>query len=245
MIVRNYKKTTTPPTPSYPPWIINPTAPTLNKHDHFGYVIGYPQGDFRQEGTITRGEMTAIFARLLEEKIFLTKDYPLPFSDVARNSWYAEYIGMLTQVGVIAGYPDGTFRPEDPVTRAEFATVASRFIQTKKSGFGGFSDISSDYWAKGSIEAAYAQGWLKGYPDGSFRPEKELSRAETVTIVNRMLDRVADKRYVDTNRRTIVNYIDLNNSHWAYYEIMEASNSHDYERTTNRQERWIRHWRPY
>ena len=259
MTVNNHKLYTPPPTtPSNPPiWPIwpvvpvtpivpaVPTTPALNRVDHFGYVIGYPPGDFRPENTITRAEMTAIFARLLEEKIFLTKDYPIPYNDVARDAWYAEYIGMLTQVGVISGYPDGSFRPENPVTRAEFATVASRFIQTKKSGFGGFPDITTDYWAKGSIEAVLAEGWIKGYPDGSFRPERELTRAEAVTIVNRMLDRIADKDYVDANVRTIVSYTDLSKAYWAYYDIMEASNSHDYERLTNRLERWTRHWRPY
>ncbi|NLW52102.1 MAG: Cna B-type domain-containing protein, partial [Tissierellia bacterium] len=239
LTVRNYKEGVI-----IPP-ITGGGTPKLNKRDHFGYVIGYPPGDFRPENTITRGEMTAIFARLLEEKIFLNKDYPIPFSDVARSSWYAEYIGMLTQVGVISGYPDGTFRPENPVTRAEFATVASRFISSKKTGFGGFPDVSNQYWARESIEAAYAEGWLKGYPDGSFRPERNLSRAEAVTIINRMLDRVADKSYVDTNARSIVKYTDLTKVHWAYYDIMEASNSHDYERLTNKNERWLRHWRPY
>ncbi len=242
-------------TPVYPPiWPITPVVPEvptvpkvpeLNKRDHFGYVIGYPQGDFRAENTITRAEIIAIFARLLEEKIFLNKDYPIPFNDVSRNAWYAEYVGMLTQVGVISGYPDGSFRPENPVTRAEFATIASRFISSKKTGFGGFPDITNEYWAKESIQAAYAEGWLKGYPDGSFRPEKELTRAEAVTIINRMLDRVADKSCVDANARTIVKYTDLTKAHWAYYDIMEASNSHDYVRLNNRAERWTRHWRPY
>lgn len=94
-------------------------------------------------------------------------------------------------------------------------------------------------------EADLAEGWIKGYPDGSFRPERELTRAEAVTIVNRMLDRIADKDYVDANVRTIVSYTDLSKAYWAYYDIMEASNSHDYERLTNRLERWTRHWRPY
>lgn len=239
------KKIEDPTYPIWPIWPVDPTTPELNKRDHFGYVIGYPQGDFRPENTITRAEMTAIFARLLEEKIFLNKDYPIPFDDVSRNAWYAEYVGMLTQVGVISGYPDGSFRPENPVTRAEFATVASRFIASKKTVFGGFTDIASEYWAKESIQAAYAEGWLKGYPDGSFRPERELTRAEAVTIINRMLDRVADRDYVDINVKKIVNYTDLTKAHWAYYDIMEASNSHDYVRLNNRAERWTRHWRPY
>ncbi len=225
----------------YTPIIIPPIG--LNKDDHFPYVVGYPDGSFKAEGNITRAEMTAIFSRLLKEKIRLNENYNLPFSDVSRDSWYAEYVGHLTLVKVIEGYPDGTFRPENQITRAEFAAVASRFIKNKKS-IGGFSDVSNEFWARESIEYVKAEGWITGYPDGTFKPEQPITRAEVVSIVNKMLDRNADKSYVDRNRVVLANYTDLSLSHWAYYPIMEASNGHDYERLANRAERWMNHWVP-
>ncbi|NLD88559.1 MAG: Cna B-type domain-containing protein, partial [Clostridiales bacterium] len=230
-----------PVTPA--PTFILFTPPKLNKEDHIPYVIGYPDGSFRPEGNITRAEMTAIFSRLLKEKIFLNEDYPLPFSDVERSAWYAEYIGHLTHVGVIEGYPDGTFKPENQVTRAEFATVASRFIKNKKS-IGGFRDVSNEYWAKESIENVKAEGWIQGYPDGSFRPERYITRAEVVSIVNKMLDRNADKAFVDNHVRELANYTDLSREHWAYYPIMEASHGHDYARLPDKAERWKNYWIP-
>ncbi|EFI41858.1 hypothetical protein HMPREF0629_00487 [Peptoniphilus sp. oral taxon 386 str. F0131] len=222
--------------------IVTP-APKLNKKDHFPYVMGYPDGSFKPEGNITRAEMTAIFSRLLTEKMHVGDNYPLSFSDVARSSWYAEYIGQLTSVGVIAGYPDGTFRPENSVTRAEFATVASRFITSKKST-GGFADILNNHWAKESIENVRAEGWISGYSDGSFKPDQYITRAEVVSIVNKMLDRYADKNYVDSHAMELTNYTDLSKNHWAYYPIMEASNGHDYERLSNNQEVWKTSWKP-
>ena len=218
--------------------------PALNKEDHFAYVIGYPDGEFKPERTITRAEMTAIFARLLAERIFLNENYVIPFTDVSASAWYAEYVGMLTSVRVISGYPDGTFKPENPVTRAEFATVAARFIGTKKS-IGGFPDVSNEYWARESIETVLAEGWITGYPDGTFRPESPISRAEVVNIVNKMLDRYADKDYVELHKTELYDYTDLTNAHWAYYQIMEASNGHYYTRLAQKAERWDRHWTPY
>ena len=218
-------------------------VPSLNKEDHFPYVVGYPEGTFRSEGNITRAEMTAIFSRLLKEKIVLSENYPLSFSDVARDSWYAEYIGHLTHVNVIAGYPDGTFKPDNPVTRGEFAAVASRFIGNKKAA-GGFRDVDNEYWAKESIENVKAEGWIAGYPDGSFRPERYITRAEVVSIVNKMLDRNADKSYVNGHMKDLADYTDLEKDHWAFYPIMEASNGHDYTRRAHKEEHWEKHWVP-
>lgn len=228
----------------YSPEIFIPiTVPQLNKEDHFAYVIGYPDGGFKPESNVTRAEMSAIFARLLKEKIYLNENYSTFYSDVDANGWYAEYIGLLTELRIINGYPDGTFRPNNSVTRAEFATVASRFISNKKS-VGGFRDVRNEYWARESIEFAKAEGWLNGYPDGTFKPEQNITRAEVVNIVNKMLDRNADKKYVDENVGGLYNYNDLSISHWAYYPIMEASNGHDYVRLPNKGEDWLNHRRP-
>lgn len=226
---------------NYPRW--ETSYPKLDRKNHFAYIIGYPDSSFRPQSNITRAEMTTIFSRLLEEKIILASNYKSSFNDVLNDSWYSNYIGKLTQVGVISGYPDGTFKPDNKVTRAEFAAIASRFIVNKKTS-SNFSDVSNNYWASESIEYVKAEGWINGYPDGSFRPENNITRAEVVNIVNLMLDRYADKVYVDTHLNSLYSYTDLPKNHWAYYPIMEASNGHIYHRLPNNEESWIRHWTP-
>ena len=217
------------------------SSPKLNKEDHFPYVVGYPDGTFKPKGNMTRAEMTAIFSRLLKEKLILNEDYPLPFTDVHRSDWYASCIGYLTQMDLVHGYPDGTFKPDNPVTRAEFAAVASKFIENKKAA-GGFKDIKNEYWAKASIESVQAAGWIAGYPDGTFNPEQNITRAEAVAIVNKMLDRNGNGRFVDNYLNDMVSYVDLSDDDWAFYPIMEAANGHDYLRLANRQEKWIKIW---
>lgn len=210
--------------------IKKPEAPNniLNKIDHMAYVIGYPDGTFKPEGNITRAEMATIFSRLLSNKIYLSEDYPIKFRDVNKNEWYEKHIGQLTSIGVISGYPDGSFKPGSKVTREEFAVVASRFIDEDKTSFG-FSDTNNS-WSKENIKKIKAKGLIKGYPDGNFRPKDFITRAEAVSIVNKMLERYADKEYIDNNINDIVSYKDLSNSHWAFYHIIEASNGHNYTR---------------
>ncbi|MDO5714710.1 MAG: Cna B-type domain-containing protein, partial [Tissierellia bacterium] len=219
-------------------------VPKLNKRDHFAYVIGYPDYCFKPEATISRAEMAAIFARLLDEEIYLHRDYHSNFNDVKEGDWHYKYISKLTAIGVIKGYPDGSFKPNQPVTRGEFASVASRFIETEKNG-GVFLDVNNEYWARADIERVLAQGWVKGYPDGSFRPLLPINRAEVVTIVNKMLDRFPDKDYIDLHKLELYLYDDLESWYWAYYDIMEASNGHDYIRDGHNHEKCLRHWCPH
>ena len=213
--------------------------PTLIRDDHFAYVEGYPDGGFRPDAEITRAEVAAIFARLMVEKMRVGETYHSIYTDVHVGDWYYNYIGYLTRYNILNGYPDGSFKPDNPITRAEFSKVASMFDKIAGGG-SNFSDVPASHWAKRFIDSAYNKGWIKGYPDGSFRPERNLTRAETVTVINRMLARYADESFVLANQSTVKYYNDGTRNHWAYFDIMEASNSHDYERIANNRERWIR-----
>ena len=208
----------------------------LNRYNHFAYVHGYPDHSFRPEGSITRGEMTAIFRRLLDQGIF-SGGNGTQFRDVRAGDWYASDVARLSSLGVIAGYPDGTFRPNASVTRAEFANVASKFVSAKSGQ--SFSDLNG-HWAQGAIEKLKSAGWVTGYGDGSFRPDSVITRAEVVSITNRMLERAADANYVRNNRGSLIQYTDLPSGHWAYLPIMEASNAHDYTRNADGSETWTR-----
>ena len=212
---------------------------TLDRYNHFAYVHGYPDHSFRPEGTITRGEMTAIFRRLLDQGIF-SGGNGTQFRDVRAGDWYASDVSRLSSLGVIAGYPDGTFRPNASVTRAEFANVASKFVNAKSGQ--GFNDLNG-HWAQGAIEKLRSAGWVTGYGDGSFRPDAVITRAEVVSITNRMLERSADANYVRNNRGSLIQYTDLPTGHWAYLPIMEASNAHDYTRNADGSETWTRNWK--
>ncbi|VEJ36205.1 Endo-1,4-beta-xylanase A precursor [Aedoeadaptatus ivorii] len=217
-----------------------PDAPKLKKETgfHFAYMIGYPDGTFRPNFTITRGEMSALFARLLDEHIH-TGAPGAAFRDVYAADWYTGYIHRLTQLGVIAGYPDGTFRPNAPVTRGEFAAVASKFTTGKKR-VGGFTDVANDHWARGSIEEVIAEGWFSGYGDGTLRPDAPITRAEAVTAVNKMLDRRADKNFIGESEYGLRNFTDVHIGQWHYYDIAEAANGHFYNRLNDGSEAWTR-----
>ncbi|BBI31186.1 NHL domain-containing protein [Cohnella abietis] len=211
----------------------------LDKVNHFAYMLGYPDKTFGPEKNMTRAEATAMFARLLVKKMDVNKEYPTSFKDVAGTKWYANAIGYMEQYGIINGYLDGTFKPEAPITRAEFASIASRFDKLITGEPSTFSDVADNYWAKDNISFAAAKGWVKGYPDGAFKPNNNITRAEVVSLVNRMLERYSDKGYVDSNKNVLKQYVDLKNNYWAYYDIMEASNEHNYEKSLN-SETWSR-----
>lgn len=205
--------------------------PAMDKDNHFAYVIGYEDGEFKPERNITRAEAATIFSRLLIKKIDVNETYTTEFTDVADDAWYHDYVAYMEELGVVTGYPDGTFRPDDSITRAEFATMASRFDKLSPAEISFFEDVPAEHWAYDYVESAATKGWIKGYEDGTFRPENNITREETVTIVNRMLERAADKDYVEANGETIIDYSDIDNTRWSYYEIIEASNSHLYGKT--------------
>jgi predicted outer membrane repeat protein len=206
------------------------STPELNKQDHFAYMAGYPDNLFMPDNSISRAEVTVMFSRLLTQKMDSDSDYTVSFPDVDADAWYKSQVGFMEQYGIIEGYEDGTFRPENPITRAEFAVIASKFDKLSDTEENAFSDVDDDYWATPYILLAHSNGWINGYEDGTFRPLNSITRAEVVSIVNRMLERSCDSEFVAENAENIVNYSDISDQHWAYLDILEASNAHLYEK---------------
>lgn len=200
----------------------------LECEKHIAYITGYPNDKFLPDNNMTRAEVTTMFARLMKEKMDSAETYPSDFTDVDSEEWYAAYIGYMSKFNVISGYEDGTFRPNQPITRAEFVTIASRFAKSIENSECDFSDITKNYWAYNYIAFAANNGWIGGYEDKTFRAERPITRAEVVTIVNRMLVREADKAYAASNSEVLAMFTDVTTAHWAYYNVIEAANEHDY-----------------
>ena len=212
---------------------VNKKIPTLNKDDHFAFMQGYPDNTFRPARNMTRAEAVIMFSRLLTKTMNETTNYRNNYyPDVKSTDWFANQVGYMQQLGVLADYSrDSNFRPNDSVTRAEFATLAAHFDNLTLTDTNNFSDVSNGHWAVKYINSAAAKGWIAGYPDGTFKPEAYITRAEVVTLVGRMLDRKADSAYLSANASSLPRkYSDLTTSYWAYLEIMEASTGHDYTR---------------
>jgi hypothetical protein len=211
---------------------VNKPIPQLEKEKHFAYMQGYPEGDFRQTKNMTRAEAVVMFSRLLVESMDLTTDYFSSeyYPDIKVTDWYANQVCYMYYKGVLADYSsDGRFRPNDAVTRAEFATLAAHFDNLALTSTNTFPDVPSSHWAVKYINSAAAKGWITGYPDGTFRPEALIIRAEVVTLVNRMLERTADSAYLEANAASLPrSYWDLSTDYWAYLAIMEASMGHNY-----------------
>lgn len=210
----------------------------LNTTDHFAYIVGYGNGEVRPQNNITRAEVATIFFRLLtddvrDENLTKTNHY----SDVTRADWYNTAVSTLSSMGIITGYPDGTFRPNAAITRAEFATIAARFDHDGNKTAAKFSDIAT-HWAKDEISIAYNNGWITGYPNGTFGPQRDITRAETMTLVNRVLNRQPETED-DLLPNMTVWTDNANPKAWYYLAVQEATNSHYYEFKTNSQyEKW-------
>lgn len=221
----------TPSTPAKP----DETKPTLapipemlNGEDHYAYLLGYEDGTVRPNGSISRAEVATVLFRLLKDDVRmqnLTKDNA--YSDVPDTAWYSTAVSTLSKMGVISGYPDGTFRPNAPITRAEFAAMIARFDETAKSADTPFTDISG-HWAENAIGKAYGNGWVEGSSKTVFCPESNLTRAETATLLNRVLHRLPEKES-DLLANQIA-WPDNPKTFWGYLAIQEATNSHEYER---------------
>ena len=213
--------------------------------EHKAYIVGYPDGKFMPDGDMSRAEAAAIFARLIAEEKGETISGKSSFKDVDKNGWYADYIGYLAKYKVIEGYNDGTFKPDAPVTRAEFVAMSVRyyslFNEVKKGGYTvKYTDVSKKYWAYDDIAYAKNIGWLNGYADGTFKGDNNITRAEVVTVTNHATSRTADKDYINKNVSTLNKFTDLkNNAHWAYYEIMEAANTHK-AASSDKAETWVK-----
>lgn len=210
----------------------------LNNTDHFAYVVGYENGEVQPQNSITRAEVAAIFFRLLEDGIRSENfTHQNDFSDVAADAWYCSSVSTLSRMGIIAGYPDGTFRPNAPITRAEFAAIATRFDNNGDKTPVSFTDIIG-HWAEGEITVAANHGWVSGYGDNTFRPQNQITRAETMSLVNRVL-----KRLPETSADLLPDMItwtdNADTSSWYYLPVQEATNSHYYEfKENSKYEKW-------
>lgn len=213
--------------------------PQLIKDDHFAYMTGYPDGTFGPERYITRAEVTVMFSRLMVEKMHIGVKYPSRFPDVTADKWYADNIGHMENFNVVRGYLDGTFKPDQNVTRAEFAAIVSRFDKLTPSGKVNFVDVPATHWAKEVIDSAVTKGWFGGYAGNIFKPDDPIKRSEVVAVVNRMIERQADLDFIKAHPTEIKHYTDLNEMYWAYADILEASNSHDFEKQAEK-EIWLK-----
>ena len=197
-----------------------------NTDDHYSYLIGYADGTVRPNGKITRAEVATIFFRLLDDdtraKYWSSKN---DFSDVSADKWYNNAVSTLSRMGVIGGYADGTFRPDAPISRAEFAKIAVSFTQNNGSAvYNYFTDVKTTDWFAPYVTAAKDAGLIEGYSDGSFKPESKITRAEACAIVNRTLGRKPSKAHMKISDR--IDWPDVQTTDWFYEAIMEATNSH-------------------
>lgn len=210
----------------------------LNNTDHFAYIVGYGNGEVQPQNSITRAEVAAIFFRLLEDGIRSENfTHQNDFSDVAADAWYCSSVSTLSRMGIIAGYPDGTFRPNAPITRAEFAAIATRFDNNGDKTPVSFTDIIG-HWTEGEITVAANHGWVSGYGDDTFRPQNQITRAETMSLVNRVLKRLPETP-ADLLPDMITWTDNADTSSWYYLPVQEATNSHYYEfKENSKHEKW-------
>lgn len=229
------------------------SKPSLNTKDHYGYIIGYPVDYYtgqpttdqtkkpvRPEGKITRAEVATIYFRMLTDES-RTKFWSQSnsYSDVKTGDWFNNAVSTLSNAGIIAGYEDGSFRPNGYITRAEFATIAARFFDVTYNGKDLFPDISG-HWAKDYINQAANKGFVNGYEDGTFKPDRNITRAEAVTLVNRTLDRHPDKNHF--TKDMLVWPDNMDQTKWYYADIQEATNSHTYQMKENSDKTKYENW---
>ena len=222
----------------YAGWEATGVPDKLNGDDHFAYVIGYPDGKVHPEGNISRAETATIFFRLLKADIRdgnLTADND--FSDVSDGQWHNKAISTMAKLGIVKGRRADSFDPDASITRAEFAAICARFNTKPVENSGSFSDISG-HWAENEIERAAAFGWISGYPDGTFRPDARITRAEAMTMINRVLCRMpqSESDLLDS----MVTWPDNKPSDWHYLAVQEATNSHDFNRQGEVGESWTK-----
>ena len=222
----------------YAGWEATGVPDKLNGDDHFAYVIGYPDGKVHPEGNISRAETATIFFRLLKADIRdgnLTADNE--FSDVSDGQWHNKAISTMAKLGIVKGRRADRLDPDASITRAEFAAICARFNTKPVENSSSFSDISG-HWAENEIERAAAFGWISGYPDGTFRPDARITRAEAMTMINRVLCRMpqSESDLLDS----MVTWPDNKPSDWHYLAVQEATNSHDFDRQGEVGESWMK-----
>lgn len=206
----------------------------LNTKDHLAYLAGYPGGTFGPDQNMTRAEAAQMFYNLLLEK---DVEITVEFVDVPEDAWYATPVNTLASLGILSGVGDGQFDPDRSITRAEFTVIAMKFANTSGGGVNIFSDVNEDDWFYSAVVDSTQYGWINGYPDGTFRPEATISRAEVTVIVNHMLGRAADRPYVIAHEEELNTFGDVNRGHWGYFHVAEATNAHEYH-TEDGTESW-------
>lgn len=213
---------------------VKKTAPKLNTSDHFAYVQGYPNGTVKPAGNITRAETAAILFRLMDDAsrktYYSTKS---GFRDVASGSWYNTYVATLNNAGVITDSSNGYFRPNEAITRAELAAMLAKFSETTGAA-NYFNDVAASHWAANAIAICAKLGWITGYPDGTFRPDKNVTRAELMAMINRATGRAP--KSADAFLPGMKTWIDNTSDKWYYLDVQEATNSHSY--TVKGSETW-------
>ena len=222
----------------YAGWTATGVPDMLNGDDHYAYVVGYSDGTVRPNANISRAEVATIFFRLLKEEV---RDGNLTteniFADVTDGQWHNKAVSTMTKLGIVKGRRADSFDPDASITRAEFAAICARFNTKPVENSGSFSDISG-HWAENEIERAAAFGWISGYPDGTFRPDARITRAEAMTMINRVLCRMpqSESDLLDS----MVTWPDNKPSDWHYLAVQEATNSHDFNRQGEVGESWTK-----
>ena len=229
----SYTTPSPPPAPPVPP--LPPVPPKLDTENHFDYIQGYPDGMVKPQNNISREEVAAIFYRLMEGEsranYYSTTN---SYIDVKDTRWSNKHISTMANAGIITGYPDGSFRPGQAITRAEFAAIAARFDKLDERESGLFTDISG-HWAEKYILSAGNKGWIKGYTDGTFRPNQYITRAEAMSFINSVLNRKVKESGIHKDAKK---WPDNPASSWYYEDVIEATNNHDYSRDTDGYETW-------
>lgn len=207
----------------------------LNTRDHIAHLHGFPDETFRPDSYMTRGEAAQMFYNLLEVRISAAS---AGYSDIPAGMWYETAVNVLHELGVMVGDGQGRFGPDRPITRAEFTAAAMKFSTQAVSSPTRFADVNEEDWFFNPVMDAAGQGWITGYSDGTFRPGAPIARAEAAAIVNRMLNRTADTNTVDLYPDKLRQFSDVTEGCWAYYDIMEAANTHDYDLDQRNAEIW-------
>ncbi len=207
----------------------------LDTENHNQYLFGYPEGTFGPDQNMTRAEVAQMFYNLLVDKnVAITAT----FEDVPADAWYAKSVNTLASMGIISGVGENRFEPERSITRAEFTSMAMKFTKGALDGTNVFSDVHSGDWFYEAVVGSIQYGWIEGYEDGTFRPENRITRVEVTSIVNKMLGRFADREFVAGHADELNAFSDVTSTHWGYYHIVEATNSHTYTKPSTNVETW-------
>ena len=207
----------------------------LDTENHNQYLFGYPEGTFGPDQNMTRAEVAQMFYNLLVDKnVAITAT----FEDVPADAWYAKSVNTLASMGIISGVGENRFEPERSITRAEFTSMAMKFTKGALDGTNVFSDVHSGDWFYEAVVSSIQYGWIEGYEDGTFRPENWITRVEVTSIVNKMLGRFADREFVAGHADELNAFSDVTSTHWGYYHIVEATNSHTYTKPSTNVETW-------